>query len=61
MNVLDDIFNAGGNIEDQEDYGFTAPFFKISPTFIDDITKMKWMNMQLGNLRSQGDMENIDK
>ena len=61
MNVLGDIFNYGGNVEDQEYYGFTAPFFKISHNLIDDITKKKWMDMQLGNLIYQRDMENIDK
>ena len=53
--------NAGGNVEDQEDYGFTASFLKIPPTAIDDITKRKLMKMQLGNLISQINIENIDK
>ena len=61
MNVLGDILNTGGNIQDQEDYGFIASFFKIFPTVIDDITKNKLMNMQLGNLRSQRDIDNIYK
>ena len=39
MNVLDDILNAGDNVEDQEDYGFTGSFLKIAPTVIDDSTK----------------------
>ena len=30
MNVLGDILNAGDNEEDQEDYGFTGSFSKIS-------------------------------
>ena len=41
MNVLGDIFNAGENVEDQDDYGFIASFFKISPTIIDDYTIKK--------------------
>ena len=28
MNVLGDILNAGENVEDQKDYGFTGSFFK---------------------------------
>ena len=61
MNVSVDIFNAGGNVGDEEGYGFTDSFFKIPPTVIDDITKNKFMEVQLGNLRSQRDIENIDK
>ena len=61
MNVLGHILNAGGNVEDQEYYGFTASFFKIDLTVIYDITKNKLMKMQLGNLRSQRDIYNIDK
>ena len=56
MNVLGDIFNDGGNDEDQKDYGFTSSFFKISPTIIDDITKKKLMNIKLVNLISQRDI-----
>ena len=59
--MLGDIFNAGVNDEYQEDYGFTASFFKIFPTVIDDITKMKLINMQLGNFICQRDEHNIDK
>ena len=39
MNLLVDIFNAGENVDDQEDYGFRGSFFKITPTNIDDYTK----------------------
>ena len=49
MNVLVDIFNAGGNVEDQEDYGFTASFFNIASTIIDGIIKKKLIKMQLKN------------
>ena len=56
MNVLDDILNAGENVEDQEDYWFTASFFRIVPTLIDDITKNKLMSVKLGDLRSQRDI-----
>ena len=41
-----DILNSGANVEDQEDYGFIASFFKISPIVIDDITKNKLMKMK---------------
>ena len=41
MNLLGDILNAGDNVEDQEDYGFTGSFFKIFSTVIDDYTKNK--------------------
>ena len=61
MNMLSDILNAGENIEDQEDYGFTGSFFKIGPTVLDDYTNNKLMNMQLEHLRSHRNIENIDK
>ena len=31
INVLGYVLNAGGNVEYQKDYGFTASFFKIPP------------------------------
>ena len=40
-NLLGDILNAGDNVDDEEDYGFTESFFKISPSVIDDYTKKK--------------------
>ena len=40
MNVFDDILNAGDNVEDKEDYGFTWSFSKIAPTVLDDSTKI---------------------
>ena len=61
MNVLGDIFNDSGNVEDQEDYGFTESFFKIAPTVIDNITKNKLINMHLEKSRYQRYIENIDK
>ena len=61
MNVLCDKFNAGGNFEDQEDYGFIASFFKMFSIIVDEITKKKLMNMQLGNLVSQRDIEKINR
>ena len=61
MNVLGNIWNAGENVEGQEYYRFTESFFKISPTIIDDIIKNKLMKIQLWNLRTQRDIENIDK
>ena len=44
-NLLGDIFNAGDNFDDEDDYGFTGSSFKISPTVLDEYTKKKWMNM----------------
>ena len=61
MNVLDDMLNSGENAEDLEYYWFTASFFKIDPAVVDYITKRKLMNMQLVNLISQRNIENIDK
>ena len=49
MNLLGDIFNAVDNVDDQDDYGFRASFFKIAPNVIDDYTKKKCLNMQLEN------------
>ena len=37
-NLLDDILNAGDNVNDQEYYGFPGSSFKIDPTVIDDYT-----------------------
>ena len=67
INVSGDILNAGGNVADKENYGFTC-FFQKSLIIIDDKTKMPLMNMnrnpkpnideqQFKNLTS----ENIDK
>ena len=61
MNVLGDILNSGGDVEDQEDYGFTSLLFKVYPTITDDITKKKLMNIKLVNLISQRDIQNIEK
>ena len=36
------ILNAGENVDDQEIFGFTGSYFKISPTNIDDYTKNKF-------------------
>ena len=33
--------NAGDNVYDQEDFGFTGSYYNISPTVIDDYTKQK--------------------
>ena len=46
MNVSGNILNAGGNVEYQEYYGFTASFFKNSPFVIDNITKNELMKMK---------------
>ena len=47
MNVLGRILNAGGNVEDQEYYGFTASFFKIPPIFIYERIKNKLMKKEI--------------
>ena len=41
--------------------GLHDHLFKIAYTVRDDYTENKLMNMQLGNLRSQKNTENIDK
>ena len=61
MNMLGDILNAGDNVNDQEYYGFTGSFFKITSTIIYDYTKKNFLNMQLENLISQRNIENNDK
>ena len=38
-NLLGDIWNAGDNVNDQENYGFTRSFIKIAPTVVDYYTK----------------------
>ena len=47
MNVSGNILNAGENVEDQEDYGFTASFFKTTPIIIYNTTKNKLMKMKI--------------
>ena len=51
INLLSGIFNAGDNVDDQEDFGFGGSFFNITPTVIDDYTRKKFLNMQLEILR----------
>ena len=34
IHVSGDIFNAGKNVEDRDDYGFTGPFFKKNFIYI---------------------------
>ena len=60
MNILGSILNAGDNVDNKEDYGFTGSFKKSAPTFIYDYTK-KLLNMQLENLRPQINIDNIGK
>ena len=38
-NMRGEILNAGDNVDDQENVGFTGSYFKIAPTNIDDYTK----------------------
>ena len=60
-NMIGEIFNAVDNVDDQEDFGFTGSYFKISPTVIDDFTKKRFLNMQLENLRPVTNRESNDK
>ena len=60
-NLVGDIFNAGDNVDDHEDYGFIGSFIKISPTVIDYYKKQKFLNMQLEHFRPQRNIENNDK
>ena len=39
-NMRGDILNAGDNVDDQENFGFTESFFKIAPTNIDEYINM---------------------
>ena len=57
-NLVGGILNAGDNDYDQEDYGFIASYFKISPTVINYYTKRKFLNMQLKSLRPKRNIEN---
>ena len=58
---IGEILNAGDNVYDQEDFGFTGSYFKISPTVIDDYTKNKFLNMQQEHMIPQRSMEKNDK
>ena len=60
-NLLCDILNAGDIVDDKEDYGFTGSLLKMALTVIHDHRKMKFLNMQLENLRPQINIENNDK
>ena len=37
--MICEILNAGDNVDDQGDYGFTGSYIKNTPTVIDDYTK----------------------
>ena len=39
------ILNAGDNVNDQSNFGFTESYLKIAPKNIDDYTKNKLLNM----------------
>ena len=60
-NMRGDILNAGDNVDDQENFGFTESFFKIAPTNMDDYTKNKLLNMQQENFRPQRNIDINDK
>ena len=53
--------NAGDNVYDQEDFGFTGSYYNISPTVIDDYTKQKFLNTQLEHLKFMRNIYNNDK
>ena len=56
-----DRLNAGDTVDDQENFGFTESYFKISPTNINGYTKNKLLNMQQENLRPQINIDINDK
>ena len=60
-NMIGEALNAGGNVDDDEYFGFTGSHFKTSPTVIDDYTKNKFLNMQVKNLIPMINIENNDK
>ena len=60
-NMIGEILNAGDNVDDQEDFGFTGSYFKFAPIFIYYYTKNKFLNMQQEKLRPQRHIDNNDK
>ena len=60
-NMRGEILNAGDNVDDQENSGFTGSYFKIAPTYIDDYTKNKFLNMQQENFIPQRNIQNNEK
>ena len=56
-----EIFNAGDNVDDQENFGCTESYLKFAPTNIDDYTKNKLLNIQQENLRYQRNVEINDR
>ena len=60
-NMIGEILNAGDNVDDQENFGYTELYFRIAPTNIYDYTKDKLLNMQQNNLRPQRNIEINDK
>ena len=59
--MIGEILNAGDNVDDQENFGFTASYFKIVPTNIYDYIKNNFLNIQQENLRTQRNIEKNDK
>ena len=59
-NMNGEILNAGDNVDDQDFFGFTASYFKIAPTNIDDYINNKFPNVQQVNLRPQRHINNND-
>ena len=61
INTSGDILNAGDNVDDEEIFGFSESFFKISPTNIDEHTKDKLLNLQQENMIPQRNIEINEK
>ena len=61
VNMRGEMLNAGDNVDDQDNVGFTGSYSKIAPTNIDDYTKNNFLNIQQENLRTQRNIENIYK
>ena len=53
--------NAGDNVDDKENVGFSESYFKIAPTNIDEYKKIKLLNLQQENMRPQKNIDINDK
>ena len=56
-----EILNVSGNVDDQENVGFTVSYFKIAPANIDEYTRNICLNMHKENLRPQRKINNNEK
>ena len=57
MNVSGDVLNDGVNVVDQEDYGFTCSFLKVTPIVIDDTTKKKFIRRNKTLVLNNGEQQ----